>query len=120
MGKGGFADLEVYQLSEELADRIWGVVQGWGWFEKDTVGKQMVKSADSIGANIAEGVGRWSYQDNKRFVRVARGSLYETVHWMRRCKSRKLLDDMESEELQVIIDKLAPKLNAYLRSIGSH
>jgi hypothetical protein len=48
-------ELEVYQLSESLADLIWGICISWDWFTKDTVGKQLVKAADSVGANIAEG-----------------------------------------------------------------
>ena len=72
----------------------------------------------SIGANIAEGTGRGTYQDNRRFVRIARGSLYETRHWLRRAYSRRLLSDDQVAELKPLIDELAPRLNAYLRSIG--
>ncbi|WP_366914315.1 four helix bundle protein [Mastigocoleus sp. MO_188.B34] len=39
------------------------------------VGKQIVRSADSVCANIAEGRGRFNDQDNRRFVKIARGSL---------------------------------------------
>ena len=65
-----FQDLQVYQLSENLADEIWQIVNTWTPLARDTIGKQIIRSADSIGANIAEGVGRGSYQDNKRFVRI--------------------------------------------------
>lgn len=84
MARTRFENLRVYQMAEELADRIWEVVVCWDNFSKDTVGKQMVRSADSIGANLAEGEGRGSYQDNRRFVKIARGSLQETQHWLRR------------------------------------
>lgn len=67
MAKKGFQELRVYQLAEQLADNIWKIVEVWEPFAKDTVGKQIVRSVDSIGANIAEGVGRGSYQDNRRF-----------------------------------------------------
>ena len=114
-----FENLKVYQLSETLADDIWGIVVKWDSFPRDTVRKQLVRSADSIGANIAEGTGRGSYQDNRRFVRIARGSLYETRHWLRRAYKRKLLSDEEISKLKPIIHDLAPRLNAYLRSIGN-
>lgn len=87
-------------------------------FARDTVGNQIVRSADSIGANIAEGAGRGSFQDNKRFVKIARGSLNETQHWLRRAYQRKLLNDEQIKKLQPIVAELAPRLNAYLRSIG--
>ena len=84
MAATAFKKLDVYRLSEKLADRIWTLVLPWERFAKDMAGKQLVRAADSIGANIAEGVGRGSYQDNRRFIRVARGSLNETMHWLRR------------------------------------
>jgi four helix bundle protein len=118
MATGGFEDLEVYQLAERLADEVWDIVLPWHNFARDTVGKQLVRSADSIGANIAEGVGRQSFQDNRRFVRIARGSLNETKHWLRRAYRRKLLDDGKVAVLKPLLAELAPRLNAYLRSIG--
>lgn len=103
MPRTNFENLRVYQLSEELADKIWDIVVGWDNFASDTAGKQIVRSADSIGANIAEGEGRGSYQDNRRFIKIARGSLQETQHWLRRAFN----------------PRLSPTLNAYLRSIGT-
>ena len=117
MGKPDFEKLEVYQLAEKLANEIWNVVAQWEYFAKDTIGKQIVRSADSVGANIAEGNGRYSIRDNQRFVRIARGSLYETIHWLRLACYRKLISDEEVRRLKPIIDELSPKLNAYLNSL---
>jgi four helix bundle protein len=119
MGRTNFENLRVYPLSEELADEIWNIVLSWNNFAKDTVGKQIVRSADSIGANIAEGEGRGSFQDNRRFIKISRGSLQETQHWLRRAFKRNLLTTEQVETLKPIIDKLSPTLNAYLRSIGN-
>lgn len=113
-----FENLQVYKLSEGLADEVWSIVVKCDSFAKDTVGRQIVRAADSIGANIAEGTGRGSYQDNRRFIRIARGSLYETRHWLRRAYKRKLLSDEQISKLKPTIQSLAPMLNAYLRSIG--
>ena len=114
-----FENLRVYQLSEDLSDNIWSIVIRWESFARETVGKQLTRAVDSIGANIAEGEGRASYQDNRRFIKIARGSLQETQHWLRRAFRRKLLKDDEVKTLKPLVDKLAPTLNAYLRSIGS-
>ena len=108
----------MYQLSEQLADRIWEIVLGWDTFARDTVGKQLVKAVDSVGANIAEGTGRGTFADNRRFVKIARGSLNETKHWLRRAFKRRLLSAKQINTVKPIIDELAPKLNAYLNSIG--
>jgi four helix bundle protein len=118
MDRTNFEKLRVYQLSETLADSVWGIVLSWNGFAKSTVGKQVVRSADSVGANIAEGAGRGSYQDNRRSVKIARGSLNETKHWLRRAFRRKLLSPAETERLKSVLDNLSPQLNAYLRSIG--
>ena len=117
MERTNFEKLQVYQLSEKIADSIWNIVIGWNSLARDTVGKQIIRSADSIGANIAEGSGRGSPQDNRRFVRMARGSLYETIHWLRRSYMRKLLSQAEVKKLRALIEELSPKLNAFLRSI---
>ena len=105
------------QLAEQLADRIWKIVVKWEYFPKTTIGKQIVAAADGVGSNIAEGSGRGSAQDNRRFIKIARGSLYETKHWLRRSYNRKLLTDSEVKELRPIIDQLIPTLNAYYRSV---
>ena len=112
-----FENLRVYQLAEELSDLLWDLVTAWDHFAKDTVGKQMVRAADSIGANISEGCGRGTAKDNCRFIHIARGSLNETRHWLRRAWKRRLLTQSQIDQLKAILDELAPKLNAYLNSI---
>ena len=106
-------------MAERLADDVWHIVVGWDHIAKETVGKQLIRAADSIGANIAEGSGRGSYQDNRRFVRIARGSLYEVRHWLRRAYTRKLIAEDQARQLKPVLDELAPQLSAYLKSIGS-
>jgi len=118
MVRTNFEELRVYQLAERLADRIWRIVIEWDRFAKATLGQQMVDAADGVGANIAEGTGRGSLQDNRRFVKIARGSLYETKHWLRRAYNRKLLTDQEVCDLKPIVDELLPTLNAYFRSLS--
>ena len=117
MGRPDFENLQVYQLAEKLANEIWGIVQRWDFFAKDTIGKQIVRSADSIGANIAEGNGRYNIQDNQRFVKIAKGSLYETIHWLRLARYRQLITDEQVKRIKPILDDLSPKLSAYLNSL---
>ena len=119
MEKTNFEHLHIYKLSEKLADQIWKIVVRWDFLAKNTVGIQIVKSADSIGANIAEGSGRGTDPELKRFLRVARGSLYETQHWLRRAYKRRLLSEKQVNDLVPLIRELTPKLNAYLGSVGS-
>lgn len=113
-----FENLRVYQLAEEIADLAWKVVGGWEYLAQQTVGIQFIKSADSMGANIAEGSGRGSPAEKKRFAKIARGSLFEVKHWLRRAYKRGLLSDSEVKLFQKLIEELTPKLSAYINAIG--
>jgi four helix bundle protein len=114
-----FEKFRVYKLAEKLGYEIWAVVVHWDGFARNSIGLQLVRAADSVGANIAEGTGRGSFQDNRRFVRTARASLYEVRHWLRRAHKRKLLSKDPIDRLKPIMDNRAPMLNAYLRPIGT-
>ncbi len=110
-------DLRVYGMAEELADLVWDTVKDWDSFAKSTVGHQLVRAADSVGANIAEGYGRASPLDHQRFIRIARSSLYEVRHFLRRADKRNLVTRQQKSPLQALLKKLLPALNAYLHSL---
>lgn len=116
--QSGFEKLEVFVLAEELADAVWRCVRRWEPLPLHTLGRQMIRAADSIGANIAEGYGRGTDADRRRFIRISIGSLYETKYWLRRAFRRELLSEHEVHLLQPIVQRLLPMLNGYLRSIG--
>lgn len=115
--KTNFETLRIYELAEQLSDLVWEIVGGWAPFERNTVGAQVVRSTESIGANIAEGSGRGSDKDYLRFLRIARGSLYETRHWLRSAYRKKLLSDEQVTAAKDLIGELTPKLNAYIGSV---
>lgn len=111
-------DLEVYQLAESFSDEIWNIVITWHYFTKDTVVKQMARSADSIGANIAEGYGRFHYKENKNFCYFSRGSIIETKGWLKKSKNRNLINEEKAVELLNQLEIIHIKLNAYIKFIG--
>jgi len=111
-------DLEIYLLSESIADDIWTIVLTWDYFAKDTVGKQLVRSADSIGANLAEGFGRFHYKENKNFCYFSRGSLMETKNWIKRLYKRNLITAEQYQTLLSRLELIHLKLNAYIKFIG--
>jgi four helix bundle protein len=117
MERTGFENLRVYQLAEQLGDEVWRIVLKWEFFAKRTIGEQLVDAADSIGANIAEGAGRATYRENHRFGVIARGSLYETKHFLRRAFRRNLITAEDVAILKPIPGELSPRLNAYLKSL---
>ena len=118
MQETNFERLKVYQLAEQLADKAWHYVSGWEPFARNTVGSQLVRAADSVGANLAEGLGRGSVQDNRRFARIARGSLYEVKHWLNRVRVRTLVNEDDLVLLQNLTQELLPRVNAYIGSLN--
>lgn len=115
-----FEELQVYRLAEELADRIWNLCIEWDYFPRTTVGKQLVRAADSIPANLSEGHGRFSFKENAQFCYFARGSLSETRNWLRRAQRRWLIGTDEVRDIERMMNELGPKLNAYINSIKRH
>ena len=61
-------DLQIYQLSMDLGEKVWQIVDKWNYFSKDTIGKQLVRAADSISANLSEGFGRFHFKERKQTV----------------------------------------------------
>jgi len=111
-------ELQVYQLSMELGDKIWEIVINWDYFLKDTIGKQLVRAADSVAANLSEGFGRFFYKENKQFCYYSRGSSFETKTWLAKVKNRKLISEDMFEIFSKDIDLIGKKLNSYIKSIG--
>jgi four helix bundle protein len=117
--KSRLEDLEVYKISLEISDTIWDLVIRWDNFSRNNIGGQLLRAIDSVGANISEGYGRGSKIDNARFVKMARGSLFETKHWLTIAHRRKLLSDTELKKILDDIDGLLPRLSAYINYLSS-
>lgn len=81
--------LKVYKLARELSSVVWEVYQDLDWREKKVNGDQFLESTDSVGANIAEGFGRFHFLDKAKFYFNARGSLLESRHWLDLLTERK-------------------------------
>lgn len=117
--KTKFEELEIFIPAEKLADEVWDMVIKWDAFPKNTVGKQIVDSADGIGSSIAEGSGKGSYVDFRRYIKISRGSLYETKYWLKRAHKRKLINEIETHKIKPIMDELLPKLNAFKKYLDN-
>jgi len=103
----------------ELGEKIWEIVIDWDYFLKDTMGKQLVRTADSVAANLSEGFGRFFYKENKQLCYYSRGSLFETKTWLTKAKHRKLISENQFEIFTKDIDLIGKKLNSYINSIGN-
>ena len=89
----------------------------WDKFAKDVVGKQMARSADSVGANIAESYGRYHYGEKLNFLYYARGSLFETKYWLNRALARNLFSNSQVDNYANQLSKIARLLNSFAQSL---
>jgi four helix bundle protein len=106
-----FRDLVAYRLAAVLANDLYDAASKWPKFALWSVGLQMVRAADSVAANIAEADGRFQPADRRRFLMIARGSLYETEHWILQAEERGLLPEGSSER----VVEIARTLNGLLK-----
>jgi four helix bundle protein len=117
VGTPKFLTLKVYRYSERLADALDKLVAEWDPYHRSTVGEPLIRAADAIGANIAAGHGRGSYEGNKRYIQAARTALYETLHYLRRAYKRKVLTEEQGNAVKPIVDEVGRKLKSYLRRL---
>jgi four helix bundle protein len=94
-----FRDLDAYRLAVQLAQDVYSLVSAWPSFDRWSLGMQLVRAADSVGANIAESSGRWHRNDKRRLLIIARGSLYEAEHWIGLARMRGLISDESVPQL---------------------
>jgi four helix bundle protein len=107
-----FRDLVAYRLARSLADELRTGALGWETFDRWTIGVQLVRAADSIGVNIAEAYGRYGIADKRRLLHIARGSLFETEHWVSCAAERGLV---EPRRFDSRLSELARTLNGLVR-----
>ena len=112
-----YHELELYRKSTALATELRRAVQSWSKFDLWTVGQQMVRSADSVGANLAESSGRWGYPDKNRFAYYARGSAYELEHWIRQALEAGLSCPHDAQARASEIARMANALVSAKRSL---
>jgi four helix bundle protein len=120
MGKGlRLEELEVYKVAMEIGDIVWNIVIKWEYFEKKTLGAQLVDAADSIALNISEGYGRFHFKENKNFCYYSRGSAKETLTAIRKAKTRNLVSEEEFKLLNEKLELYFRLIYGYINSIGT-
>ena len=112
-------ELDVYRLSEKLSDLIWFAYDHWPEKAQRTIGLQIIRSSESIAANLAEGYGRYTPADRRRFYMFSRGSFEETKAWLQKASRRNLISQPEMELFTTLINELGPKLNGFINSTKS-
>jgi len=114
MSSYSFEDLEVYKAAREFRKKIYGLVKRLPAEEKHNLAGQMRRAATSLTNNIAEGHGRFHYQENIRFLRQARGSLEELLDDLNICLDERNFPEEELEPLKNEGFDLLHRINGYI------
>ncbi len=115
-----FQDLEIYQIALDLTKKIYKLVDSFPAKEKFILSNQLLRAVLSIGANIAEGSGRFYRKEFIKFLYIARGSLMEVYHFIILAKELNYLKKKEYLPLENDINKLSVKINNLISSISKH
>jgi four helix bundle protein len=108
-------NLEVYQLSRQLSSIAWKIFCRMSFEDKKHIGDQFLRSVDSVGANVAEGYGRFHYLDKVRFYYNARASHFEAfIHWLELLLEREKISKEEFETINGKASILQVKLNNFI------
>lgn len=108
--------LKVYQLSREYSRESWKIYQNLNWQLKKIIGDQFIRSVDSVGANVAEGYGRYHYLDKIKFYYNTRGSLLESKHWLDLLYERKIVDESKYKFMAELYKNINLGLNGLISS----
>ncbi len=111
----GFEDLEVYQAARAFRNRVYKLVSMLPVAEKFALAEQMRRAAISVTNNIAEGYGRFNWQDTSRFCRLSRGSLMELVDDINVCVDQDYADEDHLANLKSDAERTLQLLNGYIR-----
>ncbi len=108
--------LKIYQLNREYSRGGWQIYERLTWEIIKTMGDQMIRSIDSVGANIAEGYGRYHYLDKIKFYYNARGSLFESKYWLDLMYERKIIESGCYLALMNLYQNIVKGLNGLISS----
>ncbi|MFC2129394.1 four helix bundle protein [Bacteroidota bacterium] len=109
--------LKLIGETDQVSDIIWNEVRQWDYFTRDTIGKQLVRAADSVSANLSEAYGRYTIPERIRFIYYSRGSLCETINWIQKAMRRELIATDIGNKTISDLNKISIKLNKYLNSL---
>jgi four helix bundle protein len=108
------AELEVWQLCDDLRVRVRSVVDRPAFASYETLRSQLRESSERPCPNIAEGFARYLPRDNARFVRIAAGSLAETTDHLGRARACRLITAQEESELVSLARRARKAANGYI------
>lgn len=109
-----FTELDAWKKAQELRNEISTISKAFPVEEKYRLTDQILRSSRSVTTNIAEGYGRYHYQENIQFCRIARGSLTETLDHLILARDEGFLNEEELIRFEGKLDECLKVLNGYI------
>jgi len=109
-------DLLPYKTALQLSSESWKIYERMNWQQRKIIGDQFITAVDSVGANIAEGYGRYHYLDRIKFYYNSRGSLLEAKHWLCLLNERAIILKEENDQMAMLVEKLHYQLNTFIKA----
>ena len=110
-----FEDLESWKACREIRNYVSGIINKFPDYEKYALADGMRRSSRSTTENIAEGFGRYHYQENIQFCRMSRGSVFELMDQFITAFDEKYITEEEYKKGRELLDKGKALLNGYIR-----
>lgn len=114
----GFEKLKIWQTGYELVLKIANVVSKFPEIQKYGLTVQLLKSSNSIIANIAESQGRYTFVDKVRVMYIARGELLETMSHLKVAYGLQYIDESLYTELTKEYTALLITINGYIKFLS--
>jgi four helix bundle protein len=108
-------EMDFFTMYAEVADWAWRIVSAWPYLAQRTVGEQLIRAIDRVGATLVEGDGRYSDAEAAHFFVIARGSARETRYWIQRAVARELVRVAEGQEKLEVLVRATRQLNGLIR-----
>lgn len=108
-------DLEVWKEGRKLRKDISKLAKKFPEREKFKLVDQMLRASRSVTANLAEGYGRFHYQENIQFCRQARGSLYEVFDHLTVAFDEEYLEESVFKKYKERIFNIIRLINGYIK-----
>ncbi len=109
-----FTDLEVWKIARQYKNAIFELSRDFSPEEKYRLTDQIIRSSRSIGDNISEGYGRYTYKDQLHFCIQARGSLNETLNHLINAFDCKYISEEVLIKFKDKTSELEKLLNGYI------
>ena len=113
--RSDFRDLDVWKKCREIRIMIWKLSKTFPAEEKFRLADQMIRASRSSTANIAEGHGRFHYQENIQFCRQSRGSLFELIDHVLVAEECEYINKEQKEKLIEHIVSAIRLVNGYVK-----